>query len=189
MSEFAFHPEDKARSLIDRQLGACGWLIQSKGEMNLGAGLGVAVREFQTASGPVDYGLFVGRKLCGVIEAKPDFHHAYNALGFALADRNIRLKEARELIVTALEFAPDDPMITDSLGWVEYRMGNKVAALAILESAYKTKNDPEIGAHLGELYWVLGKKDQALKVWREAKKLAPANEILLETLKRLKAKL
>src|SRR5712664_3441321 len=71
MNEFAFHPEDKARSLIDKRLVACGWLIQSKAEMNLGAGLGVAVREFQTASGPVDYGLFVGRKLCGVIEAKP----------------------------------------------------------------------------------------------------------------------
>jgi type I restriction enzyme, R subunit len=72
MSEFAFHPEDKARSLIDKRLVACGWLIQSKAEMNLGAGLGVAVREFQTASGPVDYGLFVGRKLCGVIEAKAE---------------------------------------------------------------------------------------------------------------------
>jgi tetratricopeptide (TPR) repeat protein len=129
------------------------------------------------------------RLLKSVIEAKPDFFHAYNALGFALADRNMRLKEARELIVTALEFAPDDPMITDSLGWVEYRMGNKVAALAILERAYEIKNDAEIGAHLGELYWVLGRKDEALKVWREAKKLAPTNEILLETLKRLKAKL
>jgi tetratricopeptide (TPR) repeat protein len=129
------------------------------------------------------------RLLKSVIEAKPDFFHAYNALGFALADRNIRLKEARELIVTALEFAPDDPMITDSLGWVEYRMGNKVAALAILERAYEIKNDAEIGAHLGELYWVLGRKDEALKVWREAKKLAPTNEILLETIKRLKAKL
>jgi type I restriction enzyme R subunit len=72
MSESAFHPEDKARSLIDRRLVACGWLIQSKAEMNLGAGLGVAVREFQTASGPVDYGLFVGRRLCGVIEAKAE---------------------------------------------------------------------------------------------------------------------
>jgi type I restriction enzyme R subunit len=66
MSESAFHPEDKARSLIDRQLGACGWLVQSRAEMNLGAGFGVAVREFQTASGPVDYGLFVGRAgVCG----------------------------------------------------------------------------------------------------------------------------
>ena len=72
MDEFAFHPEDKARSLIDKRLVACGWLIQSKADMNLGAGLGVAVRKFQTASGPVDYGLFVGRKLCGVIEAKPE---------------------------------------------------------------------------------------------------------------------
>lgn len=72
MSEFAFHPEDKAPSLIDRRLVACGWLIQSKTEMNLGVGLGVAVREFQTASGPVDYGLFVGRQLCGVIEAKAE---------------------------------------------------------------------------------------------------------------------
>jgi type I restriction enzyme, R subunit len=72
MNESAFHPEDKARSLIDLRLVACGWMIQSKAEMNLGAGLGVAVREFQTASGPVDYGLFVGRKLCGVIEAKAE---------------------------------------------------------------------------------------------------------------------
>lgn len=72
MSEFAFHPEDKARSLIDKRLVACGWVIQSRADMNLGAGLGVAVREFQTASGPVDYGLFVGRKLCGVIEAKAE---------------------------------------------------------------------------------------------------------------------
>ena len=71
MDESAFHPEDRARSLIDRRLAACGWLVQSRAEMNLGAGCGVAVREFQTASGPVDYGLFVGRKLCGVIEAKP----------------------------------------------------------------------------------------------------------------------
>lgn len=70
MLESAFHPEDQARSLIDRRLLAAGWLVQSKAEMNLGAGLGIAVREFQTASGPVDYGLFVDRRLCGVVEAK-----------------------------------------------------------------------------------------------------------------------
>lgn len=72
MNESAFHPEDKARSLIDRRLAASGWIIQSKDDMNLGAGPGVAVREFPTDSGPVDYALFVGRKLCGVIEAKPE---------------------------------------------------------------------------------------------------------------------
>lgn len=129
------------------------------------------------------------RILRSVIEAKPDYQHAYNALGFALADRNIRLKEARELIVTALEFSPDDPMIIDSLGWVEFRLGNKVAALAILERAYQSKNDPEIGTHLGEVHWSLGQRDKALKLWRDAKKVAPNNEILLETLKRLKVKL
>lgn len=70
MNESAFHPEDVARSAIDRRLALCGWVVQSRGDMNLGAGLGVAIREFQTASGPVDYALFVGRRLCGVIEAK-----------------------------------------------------------------------------------------------------------------------
>ena len=68
----AFHPEDRSRQTIDQRLGACGWAVQSRDEMNLGAALGVAIREFQTGSGPVDYALFVGRKLCGVIEAKPE---------------------------------------------------------------------------------------------------------------------
>lgn len=72
MNDAVFHPEDLARSLIDRQLTACGWVVQSRQAMNLGAGPGVAVREFQTASGPVDYALFVGRKICGVIEAKAE---------------------------------------------------------------------------------------------------------------------
>src|SRR5216683_818368 len=62
MNESAFHPEDKARSLIDRRLVACGWLIQSKADMNLGAGLGVAVREFQTAFGPLRAGSSLHRR-------------------------------------------------------------------------------------------------------------------------------
>jgi type I restriction enzyme R subunit len=68
----AFHPEDIARAAIDRTLLACGWTVQRRTEMNVGAGQGVAVREFQTASGPADYALFVDRRLCGVIEAKPE---------------------------------------------------------------------------------------------------------------------
>jgi type I restriction enzyme R subunit len=67
----AFHPEDRARSAIDARLVACGWLVQSRDEMNLSAGSGVAVREFATASGPVDYALFVDRRFCGAVEAKP----------------------------------------------------------------------------------------------------------------------
>ena len=72
MSDAAFHPEDIARAAIDWQLAACGWVVQSRTEMNVGAGQGVAVREFQTASGPADYALFVDRRLCGVIEVKPE---------------------------------------------------------------------------------------------------------------------
>ena len=131
----------------------------------------------------------VEKLLRSVIADKPDFEHAYNALGYALADRNMRLPEARELIVKALEFSPEDPMITDSLGWVEFRMGNKQAALAILQRAFETKNDVEIGTHLGEVYWSLGQKDKAVSVWRESAKQDSKNELLLETLKRLKVKL
>ena len=127
--------------------------------------------------------------LRSIIAANPDFQHAYNALGYALADRNMRLPEARALIVKALEYSPEDPMITDSLGWVEFRMGNKQAALAILQRAFDTKNDPEIAAHLGEVHWSLGLKDKAMKIWRDALKSDPKNDLLQETLKRLKVKL
>jgi tetratricopeptide (TPR) repeat protein len=127
--------------------------------------------------------------LRSIIEAKPDFQHAYNALGFSLADRNIRLPEARELIVTALEFSPEDPFIVDSLGWVEFRMGNKLSALAILERAYSNRPDVEIAAHLGEVHWSLGQQEKARKIWRQAMTVDQNNELLQQTLKRLKVKL
>ncbi len=127
--------------------------------------------------------------LRSIIAAKPDFQHAYNALGFSLADRNLRLPEARELIVKALEFAPEDPFIVDSLGWVEFRMGNKLSALAILERAYSNRPDVEIAAHLGEVHWSLGQQDKALKIWRDAMRLDQNNDLLQQTLKRLKVKL
>ena len=93
------------------------------------------------------------------------------------------------MIVKALEFAPGDPFITDSLGWVEFRSGNTNEALRLLESAFKTRPDAEIAAHLGEVLWVSGKRDQALAIWREGMALSNDNETLLETLKRLRVKL
>jgi tetratricopeptide (TPR) repeat protein len=126
------------------------------------------------------------RLLRQVIELKPDYHHAYNALGYSLADRNTRLPEARELIRKAIEFAPSDPFIKDSLGWVEFRMGNKQEAVQIFEAAYKAKPDAEIAAHWGEVLWSLGQRDRALTVWKEGQRLNAENETLLETLKRLK---
>lgn len=128
------------------------------------------------------------RLLRQVIAAKPDFHHAYNALGYSFADRNIRLAESKQLIQKALEYAPGDPFISDSLAWVEFRMGNKSEALRILEQAYQTRPDAEIAAHLGEVLWSMGQKDRAQAVFKEGLLLNSENETLLEVLKRLRIK-
>jgi tetratricopeptide (TPR) repeat protein len=129
------------------------------------------------------------RLLRQLMTEKPDYHQAYNALGYSFAERNVRLPEAKALIQKALTYAPGDPFITDSLGWVEFRMGNKSAAIKILEEAYKTKPDPEIAAHLGEVYLSNGQRDKALAIWKEGVLLNPENETLLETLQRLRVKL
>jgi len=123
-----------------------------------------------------------------VIQNKPDYHHAYNALGYSLADRNVRLPEAKQLIQKALEFAPGDPFITDSLAWVEFRMGNRAEALRLLEEAYQKRPDAEIAAHLGEVLWSLGQRDRAQAIWREGLLLNNENETLQETLKRLRVR-
>ncbi len=124
--------------------------------------------------------------LRALIQRHPDYHHAYNALGYSLADRNERLQEARSLIQKALAAAPNDAYILDSLGWVEFRMGNKQEALRILRDAFQRLPDAEIAAHLGEVHWSLNQQAEAISVWREGLLLNPENETLLETLQRLK---
>ncbi len=129
------------------------------------------------------------RLLRAVITSKPEYQHAYNALGYSLAERSIRLPEARQLVQKALELAPNDPYITDSLGWIEFKSGNLAEAQRILQAAYKNRPDAEIAAHLGEVLWVMGRREQALAIWREGIVLSADNETLLETLKRLRVKL
>jgi tetratricopeptide (TPR) repeat protein len=128
------------------------------------------------------------RLLRRLIELKPDNQNAYNALGYSFADRKIRLEEARTLIQKAVQLAPEDPFIADSLGWVEFRLGNTAEAIRILEAAYKTRPDPEIGAHFGEVLWTAGQKDRAVTIWKEALLADAENETLQETLKRLRVK-
>lgn len=127
------------------------------------------------------------RLLRRVIELKPENPHAHNALGYSLADRKLRLPEARELVQRALTLAPGDPFITDSLGWIEYRMGNLPEATRLLRQAYAARPDPEIGAHLGEVLWTAGQQEEARRVWREARGRDAHNDVLLETLTRLRA--
>jgi tetratricopeptide (TPR) repeat protein len=129
------------------------------------------------------------RLLRRVIELKPDHQHAYNALGYSLAERNVRLPEARALIQKALSLSPGEPSITDSLGWVEYRLGNHAEALRLLRDAYRSQPDAEIGAHLGEVLWVSGQTEEAKRVWREARSRDADNDVLRATLARLRVQL
>jgi Flp pilus assembly protein TadD len=129
------------------------------------------------------------RLLRRVIALKADHQHAYNALGYSLADRKVRLAEARDLIKKALELSPGEPSITDSMGWVEYRLGNREEAIRWLREAYQARPDPEIAAHLGEVLWSVGRVEEARRVFRDARSRDAQNDVLRETLARLRVDL
>jgi len=121
-----------------------------------------------------------------ILVLQPDNSQALNALGYSLADRNLRLDEALSMVRQAHELSPADPFIVDSLGWVEYRMGHFEAAASLLAQAYSSRKDTEIAAHLGEALWADGKRDEAARVLRDAHKLDAGNEVLKQTMTRLK---
>ena len=121
-----------------------------------------------------------------LIQVKPDHAHAHNALGYSFAERNLRLPEARKLIERALELSPEDYYIIDSLGWVLYRQGDLKGAATQLRRAYVGRPDGEIGAHLGEVLWVMGERAEAERIWDESLKNHPDNETLQKTVKRLR---
>jgi tetratricopeptide (TPR) repeat protein len=126
------------------------------------------------------------QNLTKLISLQPDHAHAYNALGYSLADRNLRLPEAQALIEKALQLAPDDPFIIDSMGWLLFRSGKNQQALEYLKKAYSARPDPEIAAHLGEVLWVAGERVEAERIWIEAVKKVPGNDALNSTIKRFK---
>lgn len=119
-----------------------------------------------------------------VIALAPDNAGAYNALGYSFAERNINLPEARKLIEQALALRPGDAYIVDSLGWVAFREGKLDEARQLLTQAYTSRQDAEIAAHLGEVLWLQGDREGALRFWREAAARDKANETLKETLQR-----
>ena len=124
-----------------------------------------------------------------VIAQSPNNHHAYNALGYSLAERNIRLPEAYTLIEQALKMAPGDPFIMDSMGWVQFRLGKLELAEDLLRRAYALRSDPEIAVHLGEVLWAKGDKADAHALWRAARAKDPQNDALKNTLARLNTSL
>ncbi len=125
------------------------------------------------------------RDLRRLLSLQPDNADALNALGYTLADRTDERAEALGLIERALALKPDEPAIIDSLGWVQYRLGHLHQAIAQLRTAYAKQPDPEIAAHLGEVLWVSGHKDEARKIWAQGQKKDANNKVLLETMKRL----
>ncbi|GAB3092657.1 tetratricopeptide repeat protein [Aestuariicella hydrocarbonica] len=125
--------------------------------------------------------------LRSIIQQDPNNATALNALGYTLADRTDRYSEAHDLISQALQLKPDDPAIIDSMGWVQYRLGNMKEALLRLREAMKAFPDHEIAAHLGEVLWMNGEHDEAEKVWAEGMRLEPSSRVIPAVMDRLKS--
>jgi len=121
-----------------------------------------------------------------LIQIKPDYAQAYNALGYTLADRTDRLAEAVQLLDHALKLAPNDAFILDSMGWAQYRQGNLDKSLDYLQRAFALRKDPEIAAHLGEVLWVKGNRNEARKLWQTALDSNPQNQALLDVMQKFK---
>ncbi len=119
-----------------------------------------------------------------VIEIQPDNSYALNALGYFLVDRNERLSEAEGYLIKAYELTPDDAAITDSLGWLYYRQGRYADSIELLQKAYNLMADTEIAAHLGEVLWVSGDEANATKVWEEALRAEPDDDLLNRVMKK-----
>ncbi len=120
-----------------------------------------------------------------LLAKNPDDPDALNALGYTLADRTDKHEEALGYIMRALEQKPDESAIIDSMGWVQFRLGNTAAALEHLQRAWAMQPDAEVGAHLGEVLWVTGDKEAARKVWKVAEERDADNKVLAETRARL----
>ncbi|WP_163832456.1 tetratricopeptide repeat protein [Spartinivicinus ruber] len=120
-----------------------------------------------------------------ILSIKPNHALALNALGYTLADRTSRYQEAKELIAKAYQLTPNDPAVVDSMGWVEFKLGNLPDALKYLKQAYQAFPDHEVAAHLGEVLWVSGKQEEALSIWNSALKEEPTSEIIKKTMRRL----
>lgn len=119
-----------------------------------------------------------------LIEIDPENADALNALGYTLADRTDRYQEALELIQRAIKLKPDTPAIIDSLGWVSYRLGRIEEALRHLRRAFEQQRDAEVAAHLGEVLWVSGAKEEARAIWRQGREIDPDNRALKQALER-----
>jgi tetratricopeptide (TPR) repeat protein len=182
--------------LAARSYGAEGKIMRTAGRMEDG----LKAYDAGLAAFPGDKDLLYGRAMIltemdrlpaaerdlrAILAKDPNDPHALNALGYTLADHADRLQEAAHLITRAYAQRPHDPAIIDSMGWLAYRQGRLHTALSYLSTAWKLGNDPEIGAHYGEVLWKLGRRDQARRIWQQALQTHSDHALLNSTIKRL----
>lgn len=120
-----------------------------------------------------------------ILAQYPDNAEALNALGYTLLGFPSRLTEAETYLQQALKLQPDEPVILDSYGWLLFKQGKAEKALEYLEQAYAKQKENEIAAHLAEVLWSLGRKDEARKLFDKAFKAAPEDEYLLDFKQRI----
>jgi len=119
-----------------------------------------------------------------ILKQEPDDATALNALGYTLADHGLELRDAYRYIRKAYKQEPDNPAVVDSMGWIEFRRGNNARAIEYLRRAYELQADPEIAAHLGEVLWMDGAKDEAREIWEQAAEAAPDHTVLKQIMER-----
>lgn len=124
-------------------------------------------------------------ELRSILADEPDNANALNALGYTLADRTDRFAEALELIERAMELAPDNAAIIDSMGWVLFRLNRLEESLPYLRRAFEIQADAEIAAHLGEVLWFSDRREEARETWQEGLIIDPENRVLNNTVGRL----
>ena len=121
-----------------------------------------------------------------MLKNDPKNVNALNALGYTLTDRTTRYQEALDLLQQAITLKPDDAYIMDSMGWLQFRLGNNAEAIKYLRRALESRQDAEIAAHLGEVLWVSGNHIEAESVWSRALRDTPDNEALTGVIKKFK---
>lgn len=123
-----------------------------------------------------------------IISMKPDDSQALNHLGYMLVDQTTRFDEGLELLERAIAIAPDEPAIIDSLAWAQYKLGRYEEALQNLRRAFAVFPDHEVASHLGEVLWMMGRKEEASAVWQDALQDTPDSDLIREVLERFQAK-
>ena len=120
-----------------------------------------------------------------ILAIEPDNVETLNALGYSLLNNPSRYVDAEKFLKKALSLSPNEAVIIDSYGWLQFKLGNFSGALNYLQQAYDKQKEPEIAAHLAEVMWVSGKRDEAEKLVSRLIRENPADEYLKDVEKRI----